>query len=157
MERPNFTPRAVELEGGFDLDGPATAVFELFSPLGERDWVPGWSPELLYPPGTTWQRGQIFRTPAVRHPAVWVTTDLDRSRFSVEYHRVEPDRYVARVRVRCIERSAEKTEIRVSYLFVGLSDGGNEEIAGMGNGSFAQKMEQWKQWIEGTANRRKPT
>jgi hypothetical protein len=151
-----FTPQSVELAGGFDLEGPAAAAFELFSPLGERDWVPEWSPELLYPPGTMWQRGQIFRTPGDRHPAVWVITDLDRGRHLVEYHRVEPDRYLARVRVRCIEQSKGKTEVRVSYLFVGLSDAGNEEIAGMGSESFAKKMQQWKQWIDASLHRRTP-
>jgi hypothetical protein len=151
-----FAPRSVELKGGFVLESPVTAVFDLFSPLGERAWVPGWSPELLHPPGATWERGQVFRTGNDVQQAVWVVTDLDPLSQTVEYHRIEPGRYVARVSVKCFQRATEKTEVTVSYLFVGLSEAGNAEIAEMTNESFARKMEQWKRWIDGYMARKDP-
>jgi hypothetical protein len=45
---------SIELEGGFSVAGPVDSVFELFSPLGEKAWVPGWDPELIHPPGVSW-------------------------------------------------------------------------------------------------------
>ena len=148
MNMGSFEPRSVEFKGGFDLEGPIADVFNLFSPLGERLWVPGWSPELLYPPGVSWQRGQIFRTRSDHHEAVWVVTDLAPSLQRVEYHRVEPEHYVARVTVRCTGPAVNKTEVIVSYVFVGLSDAGNAEIAEMTDVSFARRMDQWKEWID---------
>ena len=69
-----FTARSIELGGGFTLPAPPDATFELFSPLGEKRWVPGWDPELIHPPGATWERGLIFRTREERGDAIWVVT-----------------------------------------------------------------------------------
>jgi len=112
-------PRTIELSGGFLVEGLAEDVFELFSPLGEKAWVPGWDPELLYPPGAAWERAQIFRTREKHGEAVWVVTLLDRSRLEVEYHRVEAGRWVARVRVSCSPQGASpqgtaRTDVTVS-------------------------------------------
>ena len=143
-----FVPRSIELTGGFALAATPERCFELFSPLGEKQWVPGWDPELLYPPGATWERGLIFRTQEELGEAVWVVTALDRQRHEVEYHRVEPGRYVARVRVGC-EARGQQTQVRVAYAFVGLSEAGNHEIAGMSAAAYEAKMKRWQTWIDG--------
>jgi hypothetical protein len=122
-------------------------VFELFSPLGEKLWVPDWDPELLHPPGGVWERGLVFRTQEELGEAVWVVTVLDRERHEVEYLRVEPCRYVGRVRVQCQSRALQQTEVAVTYSFVGLSDAGNREIAGMSEAAYEQKMRRWQAWI----------
>lgn len=143
-----FVPRSVELKGAFTLSVPPTAAFDLFSPLGEKRWVPEWNPELLYPPGVAWERGLIFRTAEERGEAVWLVTGLDRERHVVEYHRVEAGRYVATVAVRCRAEGPRKTEVSVEYLFVGLSDAGNEDIAAMSSTLYEEKMRRWREWIE---------
>jgi hypothetical protein len=142
-----FEARSIELSGGFALAAAPDAAFELFSPLGEKRWVPGWNPELLHPPGVSWERGLIFRTTEERGEAVWVVTALDRSRREVEYHRVEAGRYVARVSVLCGPHAGGQTEVRVTYLFVGLSEVGNQDIAAMSPQSFEDKMRRWQEWI----------
>jgi hypothetical protein len=138
----------VELKGAFTLSVPPTAAFDLFSPLGEKRWVPEWNPELSYPPGVAWERGLIFRTAEERGEAVWLVTGLDRERHVVEYHRVEAGRYVATVAVRCRAEGPRKTEVSVKYLFVGLSDAGNEDIAAMSSTLYEEKMRRWREWIE---------
>lgn len=142
-----FSARSVELSGGFAVDRPVDEVFELFSPLGETRWVPGWEPELLHPQGVSWARGLIFRTREARGEVVWIVTALEYDAHAVEYHRVEPGRYVARVSVRCAAQAERRTQVTVSYAFVGLSDEGNQEIALMTPASYAQKMQRWTDWI----------
>lgn len=65
-----FAPKSIELSGSFTLGVPPDTAFELFSPVGEKSWVPGWNPELLHPPGVTWERGLIFRTQEERGEAI---------------------------------------------------------------------------------------
>lgn len=142
-----FVAASVELSGGFSISAPLEIAFELFSPLGEKFWVPGWNPELLHPPKVDWAQGLIFRTQEEQGEAVWVVTDLDRERHEVEYHRVEAARYVARVRVYCRNRDAAQTEVSITYSFVGLSDAGNREIAAMSELEFDEKMKRWHGWI----------
>ena len=122
-------------------------MFELFSPLGEKLWVPGWNPELLHPPGVSWARGLIFRTQEERGEAVWVVTTLEREAHQVEYHRVESGRYVARVRVACIAGANGETQVATTYFFVGLSPAGNADIALMTKELYVEKMRRWERWI----------
>jgi len=142
-----FAPASIDLRGGFVISASLDTAFELFSPEGERLWVPGWNPELLHPAGVAWARGLIFRTQEELGEAVWVVTGLDRERHEVEYCRVESRRYVARVRVHCRALGAAQTEAGVGYTFVGLSEPGNREIAAMSETAFDEKMKRWEKWI----------
>ena len=147
-------PITARFTGRIQLAGPVDRVFELFSPIGERQWVPGWDPELLHPPDVEWAEGLIFRTREEMGDAIWVVTRLDRDGHSVEYHRVEPARYVARVRIRCEPRSERETKVETSYAFVGLSAEGNAEITVMTAGDYQGKMERWRRWIDASLSRR---
>jgi hypothetical protein len=143
-----FAARSIELSGAFQIAVSPDASFELFSPLGEKLWVPGWNPELLHPPGVTWKRGLIFRTQEERGDAVWVVTALDHRQREVEYYRVEAGRYVARVSVHCCPCAGIQTEVRVTYTFIGLSEAGNQDIAAMSPQSYEEKMRRWQEWIQ---------
>jgi hypothetical protein len=55
----DFEARSAEFSGHFTVHAPIDAVFELFSPLGEQEWVPGWNPELLHPSDVSWAQGQV--------------------------------------------------------------------------------------------------
>ncbi len=144
---PSFAARAVRLAGGFTVALDADAAFPLFSPLGERSWVPGWDPELIHPPGVDWAEGLIFKTREELGDAIWIVTRLDRAARHVEYHRVEPGRYVAHITVRCTPTSDRTTDVAVSYAFVGLSDRGNADIDAMTESAYAEKMSRWAQMI----------
>jgi hypothetical protein len=123
-------------------------VFPLFSPLGEKNWVPGWDPELLHPPGVSWQDGLIFRTAEDSGPAVWIVSHLDVATHRVTYHRVEPGLYVARIDVTCDDVSAGVTDVSTVYTFVGLSEEGNKAISVMSALEYEAKMTRWTTWLQ---------
>ena len=77
-----FVPSSRTFNGSLTLKLEPSEAFALFSPEGERLWVPGWQPELLYPQGADWTEGQVFRTREEFGDAVWVVSMLDR----VNYH-----------------------------------------------------------------------
>jgi hypothetical protein len=142
-----FAAKSVFLEGALTVGAPIERAFPLFSPQGERAWVPGWDPELLHPPGVEWAEGQVFRTQAELGEAVWIVSRLDRGGHRAEYYRVEPGRCVARIRVRCRALAAGSTEVVVSYEFIGLSERGNGDLAAMTEQEYRGKMERWEEWI----------
>jgi hypothetical protein len=142
-----FHPRTITLRGRVVVGAELDNAFPLFSPEGERLWVPGWEPEILHPDDDTWREGQIFRTREEMGDAVWLITRLHRHSHQVEYHRIEPQRYVARVEVSCRALGDQATEASVTYSFVGLSEAGNREIAAMTQESFDAKMSRWTEWI----------
>lgn len=44
-----FTPAHATRSAAIHLHAPADRVFPLFTPEGERLWVPGWNPRYLWP------------------------------------------------------------------------------------------------------------
>lgn len=143
----SFAAESKTLKGQIRLSAPVSDAFRMFSPLGEKLWVPGWNPELLHPASATWQEQMIFRTREETGDAIWIITELDMSAHHVIYHRVEPGRYVTRILVDCTASADDITEARVEYSFVGLSETGNREIADMTQDAYDAKMACWEMWI----------
>ena len=143
-----FRARVSTFAGKLTVRARVDDAFPLFSPQGERLWVPGWDPEFLHPRENDWREGQVFRTREEMGEAVWIVTLLDRAQHTVEYHRVEPGRYVARVAVRCRELPDCRTQVSTAYTFVGLSEVGNQEIASMTQEAYDLKMSRWSEWID---------
>lgn len=142
-----FEPLARGFLGGFRVAAPADEVFPLFSPEGERGWVPGWEWEPLDPRSGGWAEEMLFRTREEHGEAVWIVTLLADDERRVVYHRVEPGRWVARVEVRCEISPSGGTEVRTSYRYVSLSERGNREIAAMRDEEYEAKMLRWSGWI----------
>jgi hypothetical protein len=142
-----FSARASTFVGQITADASVGAVFPLFSPQGERLWVPGWDPEILHPAGNDWREGQVFRTREEMGEAIWVITRLDQAQHRVEYHRVEPGRYVAHIAVGCKELPGRRTQVSTAYSFVGLSEVGNQDIAAMTQEAYDAKMSRWSTWV----------
>jgi hypothetical protein len=134
--------------GKLEVRAPVEQAFPLFSPPGEVHWVPGWNPEFVEPPVSSWEQGQVFRTQEERGEAVWVVARLDCARHEVEYYRVEPGRYVARIEVLCRAGASNGTEVSTAYSFVGLSELGNQDITAMTQEAYDGKMARWTEWIE---------
>ncbi len=143
-----FTPAMAAFTGKIVLPADVERVFPLFSPLGEKAWVPGWDPRLLHPPGSEWEEGMIFLTREEEGDAVWIVTRLDRPSHEVVYHRVEAGRYVARIKVRCRDLGGRKTEATVVYAYVGLSEDGNRDLMAMTSKEYGAKMGRWRKWIQ---------
>ncbi|MBI1747944.1 MAG: hypothetical protein HYR55_15355 [Acidobacteria bacterium] len=148
--------RARTLTGSIVLGGAVDEVFRLFSPLGEKQWVPEWDPQILHPVEAEWEEGLIFRTREETGEAVWIVTRLDFALHKVTYHRVEPGRYVARIDVSCRALGQRSTEATIVYAFVGLSDRGNREIAAMTQNDYDAKMVRWQKWITAHLEARLP-
>lgn len=142
-----FSARTSTFVGELMAHASVDDVFPLFSPQGERQWVPGWDPEVLHPSGNDWREGQVFRTLEEMGEAVWVITRLDQAQHRVEYYRVEPGRYVAHIAVRCEELPNQRTQVSTAYSFVGLSEIGNQDIASMTQEAYKVKMSRWSEWI----------
>ncbi len=142
-----FASKSVRFVGTISLNGSIEEVFPLFSPQGEKLWVPDWNPLLLHPPAADWAEGLIFQTEEEKGEAIWVVTRLDRAAHQVEYYRVEPGRYVARIAVSCAAIADQLTEAATKYEYIGLTEEGNAEIAAMTEDSYSVKMGRWSVWI----------
>lgn len=134
-------------EGSFRVLLSADEAFPLFSPLGERAWVSGWNPELLYPPGAEWETGLVFRTIHDGQESIWFVRALDREVHSVTYDRVDVGLTATTVSVRCSGEGDAVTRVTVRYTYVGLSEAGDAFVASQTEDDYAARMRHWEELI----------
>lgn len=123
------------------------AAFALFTPLGEKRWIEGWDPEIVYPPGAEIVEGMIWRTRSGDEEHVWLVARFDPTAREVSYFRVEPGRLVARIDVRCRALADRRTEVTVFYMFTALSEAANDAIRAMTEEEYATKLRRWEESI----------
>jgi hypothetical protein len=103
------------LSGTVDVALPPDQALGLFTPAGERAWVPGWDPQ--FPSGEDNSFGTTFTTHEGR--TFWVIADATAD--SMRYARITPGVHAGTVEVRC-EPAGSGTRAQVTYDVTGLGD-----------------------------------
>jgi hypothetical protein len=103
------------LSGTVDVPLAPDEALTLFTPAGERAWVPGWDPQ--FPSGEGTSPGTTFMTHGGR--TFWVIAD--RTPRSMRYARITPGVHAGTVEVRC-EPAGSGTRAHVTYDLTGLAD-----------------------------------
>lgn len=134
----------------FTVDRPVGEVFPLFSPEGERLWVPGWEYENVM--GTTeLTEDYVFLTESHDHAsgqAIWIVKRYDPPRHIIELYKVEPGDKVGLVIVRCRDHGTS-TEVEVTYEYRALSDRGRAFVADFTEEKYRAFIDEWKELLEG--------
>jgi hypothetical protein len=71
---PTTAAQQVSRTGSFDLPYAADALFPLFSPEGEREWIKDWNPRPVFPDSIAFRRDTVFtsrrqrRGSSLEHP-----------------------------------------------------------------------------------------
>jgi hypothetical protein len=118
---------SVTLDGSFAVDLPPRDALELFTPEGERGWVPRWDP--TYPAGRPEQPepGTVFVTRAEGTVTTWIV--LERTHDRMRYARVAGERTAGSVTVMCRPSDAPgSSEVRVVYELTALGDDGARDV-----------------------------
>jgi hypothetical protein len=132
---------------GFQINQSAGELFPLFSPEGEKLWIPGFDYENIMG-STEMHEDYIFFTHG--HPYdIWLVKRYEPSSYFIQFYWVEPFNVVSIVTVQCKPISAAMTEVEVSYDHVGLSEEGEDLINGRTKERFEAFMGNWKIWLEG--------
>lgn len=130
----------------FELAVPIDELFPLFSPEGEKHWVPDWDYENVM--GTTeLSEDYVFLTRSHDHAgtdAVWVVKKYDPETHVVEFYRIEPEEKVGLVRVKCAAVGERKTSIEVTYRYTALSASGESFIASFDKRAYKECIDEWQ-------------
>lgn len=130
--------------GGFELPLVAADAISLFTPEGERDWVPGWLPR--YPGGPDEAPGTVFTTEALGRETIWVILEIDRSAGRAAYARTTRNLHAGTVRVDCVDIAPQRCTVSVSYDLTTLSDAGT--LDEYRPEPFAETMQAWLAAVE---------
>jgi hypothetical protein len=157
---------AVQIERHASLHLPIApaAALPLFTPEGERDWVPGWDPVAIHAPGGSLSTaGAVFTTAADGEPTLWLVLGVDAGAVGppplgvvrggaagagvAEYVRITPGNRLGTVRVRCTADGAG-TRVEVDYRLTAISEAGAAKLAAVTPEAFAATIDGWRERLE---------
>ncbi|MGB5566490.1 MAG: SRPBCC family protein [Acidimicrobiia bacterium] len=131
--------------GHFDVALPAADAIGLFTPEGERAWVPGWDP--AYPARQPSEdSGTVFVTISDGVETAWVVLEIDRSGATAAYARITLGHHAGVVRVGCTDTAAGHSTVSVTYDLTLL---GNDpaELDAHADDRFELMMKAWSDAI----------
>jgi hypothetical protein len=130
----------------FEMPIPVADLFPLFSPEGEKRWVPDWDYENVM--GTTeLSEDYVFLTKNHDHgttDAVWIVKEYDAKLHFVQFYKIEPDDKVGLVTVKCEGLDSERTEVQVSYKYLALSATGEKFVSEFNESAYEEFIGQWQ-------------
>ena len=130
----------------FSISQAVEKVFSLFSPEGEKLWVPGW--EYVNIMGTTsLHEDYVFLTKNHDHAAsdaIWLVKKYEPDIYRVQYYKIEPEEKVGVVTVTCEKLAEESTSVQVTYTYIGLSKHGNKFVEGFTENGYEEFIGDWK-------------
>lgn len=127
------------------LAAAPAVVFPLFTPQGERAWVPDWDPHNIYPHSGEAELDGVFATAHVEDaPTIWTIVEYAPDRGRIAYVRVAPASHVAHITVDCREALPDATEATISYVFTGLSEAGNAYVARHSEDHYRHWLLEWQ-------------
>jgi len=138
--------RSIKHSAGFDISQPVEQVFPLFSPEGEKRWVPNWDYKNIM--GTTQlSEDYVFLTASHDHAstdAIWLAKRYEPRAWLVQFYRVEPEDKVGVVTVQCSRISDRLTHVEVTYQYIALSEKGRKFIDGFTIKTYKKFIDEWK-------------
>lgn len=130
----------------FEISVPIVELFPLFSPEGEKLWVPGWDYQNVM--GTTeLSEDYVFLTATHDHSsqlAVWLVKRYEPANYFVQFYRVEADEKVGIVTVDCTEVGSARTKVTVTYHYIALSAAGDKFIEGFTREFYQTFIDEWQ-------------
>lgn len=130
----------------FEMAIPIAALFQLFSPEGEKQWVPGWDYENVM--GTTeLSEDYVFLTKTHDHrttDAIWIVKKYDPKSHFVQFYKIEPEDKIGVVTVQCTELEAERTKVQITYKYIALSATGERFVSEFSESAYEEFIGQWQ-------------
>ena len=134
----------------FEMGQPIARLFPLFSPEGERLWVPGWDYDNVM--GTTeLSEDYVFLTKSHDHAAtdaIWLTKQYGPQDGFVQFYKVEPGEKIGVVTVQCTAQGAAKTSVAVTYKYLALSASGERFVAEFTESAYAEFIAEWQTLLQ---------
>ena len=133
----------------FEMQVPVAELFPLFSPEGEKSWVPGWAYENVM--GTCeLSEDYVFLTKKHDHEtanAIWIVKKYDPRSHFVQYYKIEPEFKIGVVTVTCVELGAARTEVQVTYKYMALSEDGEKFISEFSESVYERFIGDWRKLL----------
>lgn len=153
MNRP-IKAQQISRSGEFNLPCSTEEAFPMFSPEGERAWVPGWNPQAVFPGTIDFTRDTVFRQGDGDEEAIWTIVDVDAESQRAEYVRVAPASHAAHIIVKVQPLDSQNCRVNVTYTFTVFRKEGISLLEAFSESAYAEKMRNWKRQITACLEKR---
>jgi hypothetical protein len=125
------------LTGHVTVALPPAEAFRLFTPLGEREWVPGWNPRFPVATADDSAPGTVFETPGT----TWVVVDRTPGRH-VRYARIARAATAGTVTVDLADAGGH-SDVTVTYELTALTDAAAPDLDAFATG-YPDMLRAWQ-------------
>jgi hypothetical protein len=144
-----FTAKSITHTATIQLDGSIDRIFPLFGPVREKEWAPGWDPQILFPAGKDVAEGMVFTVDEKEHGvAYWIITRYDPAAHRIAYVNVLPGYLVNRIEIACRAAGEKQTDVTVTYQHTALDHAGNRFVEQVDDAYYSKKMAHWQHAID---------
>jgi hypothetical protein len=130
----------------FEMAIPVADLFPLFSPEGEKFWVPDW--DYVNVMGTTeLSEDYVFLTKTHDHgttDAIWIVKKYDAKSHYVQFYKIEPNDKIGVVTVKCTQLEAARTSVQVTYKYIALSATGERFVSEFSKSAYEKFIAEWQ-------------
>lgn len=127
LEEPTMNMTRADARHTFHVAAPINKVFALFDPIAEKDWVPGWDPESVYPDELSLEAGSVFFLEREGRKETWTVIRHDPVARQADYLVNSPEYQQRWISVSC-EEDASGTLVNVRYRVTALSEDGAADL-----------------------------
>jgi hypothetical protein len=142
-----FEPLHVTRRGTLTVMAPADETLELFTPEGERRWVPDWDPHYLFRAGGGDEIDSVFRTEHGSEETLWIVLEHDLEDHTAAYARLTPGSRLGTVTVDVEPIDETSCWVEVCYELTALTPAGNEVLRQFDDVAFRRMLDEWEQRI----------
>ena len=142
-----FTPLHIEHSATLTVMASKATTLALFTPEGERAWVPDWNPEYLFSRDGGNGVDTAFRTTHGGEETLWMVLSHDLDDGSVGYARITPGSRMGTVMVDVEPIDATSCWVEVTYEMTALSQAGNAVLRASTPEAFGRMIADWERDI----------
>ncbi|MEI7810792.1 MAG: hypothetical protein WCJ01_00040 [Ignavibacteria bacterium] len=143
--RDDFKSKKIKRTFTQKINSTPDKIFPLLCPEREKDWLDGWSYDMIYSESGFAENGAIFKTRyGETVDTIWIVTKYDKELGIIEFVRMTWDVVVVNISFRLEAVNDTVTDIHVEYIFTSITEKGNEFIEGSSSRQFLEMMKWWE-------------
>jgi len=123
------------------LRGKPDEIFPLLCPVREAEWVEGWDPLAVYSRSGLAENDCVFTTGEETPDSIWVITEFDSERRTMEIVRVTPSMTVGRITISLSDDGTGNTSAEIVYLYTAITPDGEQFVNDYSEEFFRRFME----------------
>ena len=141
-------PRRATRHGSFQLCQDADAVFPLFCPVREQEWLESWNPGVVYSTTGAVEPECVFTSSDRHGRATWLVSHHDSAARIIHMVKLTPEFTACLLKIAVRPLSPSGSEVSVTYSHTALSPAGEEFVEGFSEDAYSRIMAHWKTALE---------